>query len=177
MLATLKRLWLFNPDFSQYVANLTNLGNPGHDLILNAKNAQAAESLTARLNELAARVYRNGAGVDGLLNAYLAQISWSGALSSEDVVDFTGRRVGQVVLVPVESIRFRFEEGEGPVLEKISSMERISQLAPVLRSKQVKAVCERRCNNGWMSILETAVQPYLTPLIQAKPILLEALNT
>jgi hypothetical protein len=112
MLATLKRLWLFNPDFSQYVANLVNLGNPGHDLLINAKTAQAAEQVTARLNELATRAYQNGAGVDGLLNAYVAQIAWSGALSSEDVVDFAGRRISEVVLVPVETIRFRYEEGE-----------------------------------------------------------------
>ena len=54
--------------------------------------------------------YINGAGVDGLINAYLAQIAWSGALSSEDVVSFASRRVEQVVLVPVEQIRFRYLE-------------------------------------------------------------------
>ena len=29
-LALLKRLWIYNPDLSQYVTNITNLGNSGH---------------------------------------------------------------------------------------------------------------------------------------------------
>ena len=48
-----------------------------------------------------------------------------------------------ILVVPhAMGVNLRFEEGEGPVLEKISGLERISRLAPVLRSKQVKAVCE-----------------------------------
>lgn len=35
-------------------------------------------------------------------------------------------------------------------------------------TKTIRAVC-RRCNNGWMSILESAVKPILTPLINTQP--------
>lgn len=108
MLATLKHLWIFNPDVSQYVANIQNLANTGHTIQVDAANDAKAEAALNRLNETASRLYRNGAGVDGLMNAYLAQIAWSGALSSEDVVNFAGRRVEQTVLVPVEQIRFRW---------------------------------------------------------------------
>ncbi len=111
MLACLKRLWLFNPDFSQYLDNLVNLCNTGHQLIIDAPNAQRAEAAAARLNNAAAYIYPLGAGVDGLINAEVAQIAWSGAVSSEDVVDLVKRRVDRVVLVPVEQIRFRFIEG------------------------------------------------------------------
>lgn len=112
MLRLLKHLWITNPDLSQYVANAVNLGNTGHKIIVDARSSQRAEAAAMRLNEAASRLYRLSAGVDGLMNDYLAQIAWSGALSSEDVVDFGARRVAEVVLVPVEQIRFRLIDGQ-----------------------------------------------------------------
>ena len=112
VLGQLKRLWQCNPDFSQHVSNVESLGNTGHTLTVDAASDSQAEAALSRINESAARIYRNGAGVDGLINAYLDQLAWSGALSSEDVVDFAGRRVHKVVLVPVEQIRFRYIDGE-----------------------------------------------------------------
>ncbi|MBK8810699.1 MAG: hypothetical protein IPN69_08200 [Acidobacteria bacterium] len=110
MLALLKKFYLFNPDVSQFVSNLQNLANNGHTVSVDATTDARAEAAVNRLNEAASRLFPLGAGVDGLLNAYLAQIAWSGALSSEDVVNFAGRRVEKVVLVPVESIRFKYDE-------------------------------------------------------------------
>ncbi|MCC7308317.1 MAG: hypothetical protein IT173_12180 [Acidobacteria bacterium] len=108
MLKTLKCLWLYNPDVSQYVANIVNLGNPGHSIAVDAASDAIAEKAVERLNESASRIYRHGVGVDGLLNQYLASVAWSGAISSEDVVNFAAGRVEKVVLVPVEQIRFRY---------------------------------------------------------------------
>lgn len=113
MLKTLKYLWIFNPDISQFVANIQNLANTGHIIQVAAPSEAAAEAAVNRLNETASRIYRNGAGVDGLMNAYLAQISWSGGLSSEDVVNFAGRRVEQTVIVPIEQIRFKYNQELG----------------------------------------------------------------
>jgi hypothetical protein len=112
-LKTLKYFWLYNPDFSQYVANIQNLANTGHQVTVNAKTDSQAEAALKRINETAARIYSNAAGVDGLLNGYLAQIAWSGALSSEDVVNFAGKRIEQVVMVPVEQIRFKYNQELG----------------------------------------------------------------
>lgn len=111
MLECLKNLWVFNPDFSQYVSNIVNLGNTGHELTINTTTQSKAETALARLNEASSRIYDNGAGIDGLVNASLAQIAWSGALSLEDVVNVSGKRVEKVVIVPVEDIRFRYENG------------------------------------------------------------------
>jgi hypothetical protein len=111
VLTHLKKLWICNPDFSQYVSNAESLGNTGHTLTVDAASDSQAEAALSRINESAARIYENGAGVDGLMNAYLDQLAWSGALSSEDVVDFGARRVDKVVLVPVEQIRFRYIDG------------------------------------------------------------------
>lgn len=110
MLKTLKMFWLYNPDFSQYVANIVNLGNPGHKLSVEAGSETAAEAAVNRLNETASRIYTIGTGVDGLINQYLTSVAWSGAISSEDVVNLRAGRVEKVVLVPVEQIRFRYNK-------------------------------------------------------------------
>ncbi|MEO6392523.1 MAG: hypothetical protein ABIP75_11770 [Pyrinomonadaceae bacterium] len=129
VLRCLKNLWCYNPDFSQYVANIVNLGNPGHQLMIDAATGARAEAALKRLNAAAARIYQNAAGVDGLINAYLAQVAWSGALSSEDVVDLAARRVEQVVIVPVEQIRFRYLEGEYRPFQQPGSLIEVTRQA------------------------------------------------
>ena len=59
MLACLKQLWLFNPDLSQYVTNIVNLGNTGHQITVDAMNDQRAEAALSRINEAASRIYIN----------------------------------------------------------------------------------------------------------------------
>lgn len=112
-LEILERFAIFNPDVSQYCDNIKNLANTGHQIQVDAKSEAIAEAALNRINETAARLYRNGAGVDGLINAYLFQIAVFGALSSEDVVNLAGRRVEQTVLVPVQQIRFKYDSEFG----------------------------------------------------------------
>jgi len=112
LLRDLKRLWLGNPDLSQFIANHVALANAGHMITVDTKDQSQAEAVLARLNDAAQRIYRNGCGVDGLMNAYMGQISCFGALSSEDVVDLNAKRVEETVLVPVDQIRFRYENGQ-----------------------------------------------------------------
>jgi len=45
-----------------------------------------------------------------LISQYLTSVAWSGAISSEDVVNLAARRVEKVALVPVEQIRFRYNK-------------------------------------------------------------------
>ena len=108
LLRKLKQLWLFHPEFSQSIANIVALANTGHQIVIEASSDAVAERALNRLNERAAMIYKHGAGIDGLVNAELTQLAWSGALSSEDVVNLPARRVEQVVLVPVEDIRFKY---------------------------------------------------------------------
>ncbi len=112
MLKVLKQLWLYHPEFSQHVTNIVNLANTGHQLTVSAASEGRAEAALKRVNETAARIYPHGAGVDGLINQELTQLAWSGADSTEDVVDLAARRISKVVVVPVEDIRFLYEEGE-----------------------------------------------------------------
>jgi hypothetical protein len=112
MLKTLKHLWLYHPEFAQHVSNLVSLANTGHQISIPAENSQKAEIAIQRLNETAMRIYQHGAGVDGLINQELTSVAWSGAISSEDVVNLTARRVEKVVIVPVEDIRFDWIENQ-----------------------------------------------------------------
>lgn len=108
-LALLKQLMVWNPLMAQFVANVVNLGNTGHQIVVEARTAAIAEAALKRINESAARLWPHGAGVDGLINQYFIDIAWSGALSSEDEVNFRAARVEKVVLVPVEQIRFTWD--------------------------------------------------------------------
>jgi len=110
ILKTLKNFAIFNPDISQGIENIIDLGNTGHQLSVDAANASVAETAVNRLNETAARIYPNAAGVDGLINQMFWSVGWSGAIATEDVVDLNARRVDRVVMVPVEMIRFFYNK-------------------------------------------------------------------
>ena len=110
MLKTLKQLWIFHPEFSQHISNIVSLANTGHQITLNASTESQATRALQRLNETSAQIWKRGAGVDGLINAELTQLAWSGAISSEDVVNIEGKRIEKVVPVPVEDIRFKYDK-------------------------------------------------------------------
>jgi hypothetical protein len=105
----LEQLRIWHPLVNQFAENVINLGNTGHQLVVDAANDQQAEKAVMRLNETAPRLWEEGAGVDGLINRYLDDIAIFGALSSEDVVNFGARRVEKVVIVPVKQIRFTYD--------------------------------------------------------------------
>ncbi len=111
-LRILEQLSICNADFSQMVGNIVALGNTGHDITVDAPTESATDAALSRLNESASRLMPNGAGIDGLINSYLRQTAVFGAISSEDVIDFAGRRVEKVVIVPVEQIRFVYVDGQ-----------------------------------------------------------------
>lgn len=112
VLCTLKLLYLFNPDFSQAVANFIALANTGHQIVIEAAGVRQGQAAIARLNEAAKRIYPHSDGVDGLIRDLLAQVCWSGAVSREDEVDLSLARVKQVLLVSPEEVRFYPEAGE-----------------------------------------------------------------
>lgn len=130
-LALLKNLSIWNPDVSMAVSNIVTLANTGHQVTVAARSPQRAEAAAARLNEAAARLYDNGAGVDGLFNAYFRQIAVFGALSSEDVVDFAGRRVERVCIVPVEQIRFDYLDGRYVPFQQPGNILGLQQGSPL----------------------------------------------
>lgn len=108
-LKILEILSIWNPDLSQALNIIVNLGNTGHEIKVEGSKAEA---VVDRVNDLAASVYRTGGGMDGLVNHLLRQIPMMGALSGEWVVsDRIGDGISDVVVVPVRTIRFKYEDG------------------------------------------------------------------
>ncbi len=109
-LKILELLAIWNPDLSQALAIIVNLGNTGHEIHVDGGKA---ETVVNRINDLAASVYRTGGGMDGLVNHFLRQIAMMGALSGEWVVaDTISNGISDVVVVPVRTIRFKYEDGK-----------------------------------------------------------------
>lgn len=108
-LKILEILSIWNPDLSQALSIIVNLGNTGHEISVDGGKAEAVIS---RINDLAGSVYRTGGGMDGLVNHFLRQIAMMGALSGEWVVaDSISNGIRDVVVVPVRTIRFKYEDG------------------------------------------------------------------
>lgn len=106
-----EQISLVNADMSQAVKNWTNIANTGHQVIIEGSDRQI-ETAIDRINELSYQIYQRSAGVDGLLNHYLAQIGRMGAISSEDELNPNLKGIRRVHIVPVRKIRFKYEEND-----------------------------------------------------------------
>jgi hypothetical protein len=121
-LETIEKLVLTTPDLSQALKRSIQLGNTGHiTLAENAKGDDTAAS--SAVSELAESMYQDGPGADGLVNALWRQIMIKGALSLEIVprLDLSG--VEKVVLVSVETVRFRYIDGERVMVQNKGGAE------------------------------------------------------
>src|SRR5215217_1435431 len=52
---------------------------------------------------------------------------------------------------------------------RIRGVKRTMNRQGSVRDIKIRAVCERHCNNGWMSRFETHIKPILTPLLECAP--------
>lgn len=116
-LDALEALGIANPDISQGMRNVIELGNPGHyvDVVtvskLNSKRAMEV------VKDAASRIYTVSAGVDGLVNALLRQQCTTGALSSEMVLsENLSDGIEEIVLVNAKTIRWMRDESNGKLL-------------------------------------------------------------
>jgi hypothetical protein len=104
---------IINPDISQTVSNFCTIGNTGHKLnIIDEKNAKNARLAIERLNQKSYQIYKRCAGIDGLMAHYFYQLIISGAISSEDVLTPNLDGLDNIVVVPVDCIRFKYYEGD-----------------------------------------------------------------
>ncbi len=111
----------FNPTVSQAVKLLTGTANTGHDLVIEGPVGQV-ERAQELIGGLAPRLYRAGAGADGLISHYLRQLVVTGALSSEDVLTPDLAGVHEVALIPPRQIRFRWDDGEWAAFQRASRL-------------------------------------------------------
>jgi hypothetical protein len=103
----LEKLCIANPDFSQALRNIVDLGNTGHEITIAAEDESSIDAATDRLNKLAAAI-----NTDKLVNDLLRQLAVNGALSTEWVPESDLSGINKVVLVPVNSIRFKYDKEE-----------------------------------------------------------------
>jgi len=106
-----EQISLVNADMSQAVKNWVNIANTGHQVIIEGSD-RMIETAIDRINILSYEIYQRSAGVDGLLNHYLAQIGRMGAISSEDELNLNLKGVRRVHIVPVRRIRFKYEDND-----------------------------------------------------------------
>jgi hypothetical protein len=103
----IENLYRFDPNCKKHLQSTLSLGNPGHDLVIDAATeAQAKEALQI-CNDLAARCFPFAGGGDGLVNAMLGQTARFGATGTEWEPDAKLQMIERAWIIPIKTIRFR----------------------------------------------------------------------
>ena len=100
-------LFLVDPYMAKYHQTTIALGNTGHQIEIVAENENKAKAAIAVANDLAARCYPLGGGMDGLTNGLLGQLARSGGLCVEWVPNKQLTQVERGYIVPIKTLRFR----------------------------------------------------------------------
>jgi hypothetical protein len=107
ILEGINNLFLLDPNFGQYESTTLALGNPGHDLEIDAPNEKRAQEAIQAANDLAARCYPYAGGLDGLITGMLSQVARYGALCPEWAPDEKLTQIQRAYLFPISTVRFR----------------------------------------------------------------------
>lgn len=111
IIPALRGLAANNPDVGAVYNDLIQLTNTGHKIIFNQSiPAEQADKMRKHLDNKTLKWGSGVAGINGLVNKWIAQIWVSGALSNEWVIaeDLSG--VENNVIVNPENIRFKYVE-------------------------------------------------------------------
>ena len=100
-------LFLVDPYMAKYHQTTIALANTGHRLEITTDNENLANQAIAVANDLAARCYPLGGGMDGLVNGLLGQLSRAGGLCAEWVPNKKLTQVERAYIVPIKTLRFR----------------------------------------------------------------------
>lgn len=109
VIPVIRKLMYSNPNISQALNNIVELGNTGHVVKFDASvTPETANKMKAHLDIKKNEWSESCAGMDGLINKMISQVMVSGALSNEWVpnIRLTGLRA--VVLVNPENIRWGY---------------------------------------------------------------------
>jgi hypothetical protein len=111
MLHYLKLLGTMNPNVSQAVKNFRNIGNSGHRILIKG-DTRTNETVIDHLNEKAATFCERNGGIDGFVNQLFDALCIDGAFDFEAVLKPSLDEIDTPVIVPVSSIRFKYENGK-----------------------------------------------------------------
>jgi len=101
-------LFLTDPYCAKYLASTVSLGNSGHRLDIDADSEARATEAVKVANDLAARCYPFGGGMDGGVNGLLSQGARAGGMCAEWIPSPTLSQIDELVLVPIKTCRFRY---------------------------------------------------------------------
>lgn len=107
IIPVIRRLCMINPDLSQALQNVVNLGNTGHKINFD-RNVE--DSVVAKMRNHIHNKHKNWApgqaGANGVVNRMFAQTMISGALSNEWVIAPGMNTIDTVLMVNPEEIAF-----------------------------------------------------------------------
>jgi hypothetical protein len=102
-----------NPDVSQAMNNLVELGNTGHTIKFDAAvTEEAINKMKAHLGAKDKSWSESSAGMNGLVNKMISQMAISGALSVEWVPNISLTGIQSMVMVNPEDIRWKYHRGK-----------------------------------------------------------------
>jgi len=101
-------LAVYNPDYSQAVANIQTLSNPSHMLIIDATGG-VQKRLKQRIWEKDRQIQRKHGGVEGLMDKLLWQAAVHGAMAGEYVPNESLTDIVDFIDVNPKTIRFFWE--------------------------------------------------------------------
>lgn len=108
---TLRRLATFNQDVSLAVDNIVNLASQSHEIYFNGVSQAQERKMRAFLETKVKTLYPYSFGLTSLINDLLRQLSISGCISVDYILD-SRLRISRVALVRPENIYF-IDEGNG----------------------------------------------------------------
>lgn len=109
----IRKLVHCNPNISQALNNIVELGNTGHSIKFDASVSEdQINKMRAHLDGKKKEWSESVAGMDGLVNRMISQIMVSGALSNEWIPNISLTGIKAVALVNPENIRWGYNKGK-----------------------------------------------------------------
>ena len=109
VIPAIRKLAYTNPDISQALNNIVELGNTGHQIKFDAAvTEEQINKMRAHLDRKKKEWSESNAGMDGLVNKMISQVIISGALSNEWVPNISLTGIKTVALINPEFIRWGY---------------------------------------------------------------------
>ena len=102
------QIYRYDPNCKKHLLTTISLGNPGHELEIDAPTEQRAQQAIEICNGWAARCFPFAGGYDGATNGLFAQAARNGAVCAEfAALGKTATELSRIYLVPIRTLRFR----------------------------------------------------------------------
>lgn len=109
----IRNLYKVNPDVSITLQDMFKLANTGHQISFPNNTPEEAKEMRDHLNQVSSTWSRYTAGIDGLVNKFMAQLMIGGAISIEAVPNKKLDGIATIIFIRPENIIFqRKDDGQ-----------------------------------------------------------------